>query len=478
MKTALSLRLKDLKYPCYLILWSGFCILLGAALGIYAESPILILLVLAIIGTLVFMAMDVALYALLICFPFSFRYILPGQTEVQTPTEPLLGILVFAFIIRQILDRVLRTEQSHQDRDFFPFAAPVLFYMLATFLSTVNSPQLYTSSKGAIRSVAYMMLSFLTYAFIKRHQDLRRLFVSTFPSAIVAVVWTVVVIIEHIDQWQWRSAYEGSPFTNYTVYGSFTAVFLLIVLSRLLLDRTAYDRVLWTGLFVILGFGLIMCFARGVWLSVIVAFGFLLMQLGTGEGSRKILFVGAIGVFVFIILSLPGISELIMNRISSSFSLHFASNKLRLLLWGQALLMFLQHPIIGNGYGAFGILHKQDASLVGTYTAQFQLGAHSEYLQVLAELGIVGFAVWVWVIISFFRYGRRALSQIEEPFYRSLIVGLIAAELSILVLFTVNSLPSGDEISVPFWVIYGLLPAVVNMATQQKQAEAMEGMGE
>ena len=490
MKTALSLRLKDLKDPCYLILWSGFCTLLGAALGIYAESPILILLVLAIIGTLVFMAMDVALYALLICFPFSFRYILPGQTEVQTPTEPLLGMLVFAFIIRQILDRVIRTEQSHQNgksplppfskggRGDFPFAAPVLFYMLATFLSTVNSPQLYTSSKGAIRSVAYMMLSFLTYALIKRPQDLRRLFVSTFPSAIVAVVWTVIVIIEHIDQWQWRSAYEGSPFTNYTVYGSFTAVFLLIVLSRLLLDRTAYDRVLWTGLFVIFGFGLIMCFARGVWLSVIVALGFLLMQLGTGEGSRKILFVGAISIFIFVILSLPGISELIINRISSAFSLRFASNRVRLMLWGQALLMFLQHPIIGNGYGAFGILHKQDASLVGTYTAQFQLGAHSEYLQVLAELGIVGFAVWVWVIIAFFRYGRRALSQIEAPFYRSLIVGLMAAELSMLVLFTVNSLPSGDELSVPFWVIYGLLPAVVNMATQQKQAEAMEGMGE
>jgi len=134
--------------------------------------------------------------------------------------------------------------------------------------------------------------------------------------------------------------------------------------------------------------------------------------------------------------------------------------------------MFLQHPIIGNGYGAFGILHKQDASLVGTYTAQFQLGAHSEYLQVLAELGIVGFAVWVWVIIAFFRYGRRALSQIEEPFYRSLIVGLMAAELSILVLFTVNSLPSGDEISVPFWVIYGLLPAVVNLAIERSEGMA------
>ena len=39
---------------------------------------------------------------------------------------------------------------------------------------------------------------------------------------------------------------------------------------------------------------------------------------------------------------------------------------------------------------AFAILYEEDSSLVGEYTSQFQLGAHSEYLQVLAELGIVG----------------------------------------------------------------------------------------
>ena len=128
--------------------------------------------------------------------------------------------------------------------------------------------------------------------------------------------------------------------------------------------------------------------------------------------------------------------------------------------------MFLQHPIIGNGYGAFAMLYRENTSLVGVYTAQFQLGAHNEYLQVLAELGLVGFAAWLWVIIAFFRFGLRALSQIADDFYRSLIIGLMAAELSMLVLFTVNSLPHGDELAVPFWLIYGLLPAVVNMANR------------
>ena len=455
----------------FLSLWVGFCIILGATLGIFSDSSLPILIVLAITGFLVFMAMDLALYAMLICFPFSFRYILPSQTEVQTPTEPLLGMLVFAFILKHILDVAIKIERSDQKRDFFPFGIPVLFYAFVTLISTFNAPDLYVSAKGAIRAITYMMLAFLVYEVVQDRRELRRLFVATIPSAVIAVVWTSIVLVYQIDQWRWTSAYYGAPFTNYTAYGSFTTVFLFIILSRLLFDPTPYDRVLWTGLLSIFAGGLILCFSRGVWISVIMAFGFLFMQLGRGEQHKKILFGAVIGVLILVIFSLPGLSNLIFDRISTIFNLQFASNRSRLLRWGQAFLMFLQSPIIGNGYGAFAMIYEQSVALVGAYTAKFQLGAHSEYLQVLAELGIVGFAVWLWVIIAFFRYGLRALQQIGVGFYRSMIVGLMAAEFSMFVLFTVFSMPSGDELAVPFWLIYGLLPAVVKMA---KQEPAME----
>ena len=455
----------------FLSLWAGFCILLGAAFGRYAESPLLILIALAIISLLVFLAMDVAFYLMLICLPFSFRYILSRGMEVQTPTEPLLGMLVFAFLLKQVINQVIRREEISQTQTPFPFTVPLVFYICATFLSIFNTPQLFVSIKGAIRTVVYMMSGFLVYELIRSRRAVYNLFVSTFPAAAIAVVWTIVVLIYHIDLWQWREAYQGTPFTNYSVYGSFTAVFFLIVFSRLLLDNTLYDRVLYTGLLIIFGFGLIMCFSRGVWLSVIVAVGFLLMQLGTGEGHKKILFIGFVGIFILVIFSLPGVSELVLYRISSAFSLEFASNKARLLRWGQAFIMFLQHPIIGNGYGAFAMLYEENVSLVGAYTAQFRLGAHSEYLQVLAELGIVGFVAWMWLIIAFFRYGLRSLRGMGDEFYRSLIVGLMGAELSLLVHFTVNNLMNGDAIGVPFWLIYGLVPAIVQIANEEKSVQ-------
>ena len=74
-----------------IVLVGVFCVVFGTILAIYSETPIPILSALVVTGVLVFLAPDLVLYVLLTCLPFSFRYILPSQVEIQTPTEPLLG---------------------------------------------------------------------------------------------------------------------------------------------------------------------------------------------------------------------------------------------------------------------------------------------------------------------------------------------------------------------------------------------------
>ena len=406
------------------------------------------------------------MYLLLIALPFSFRYILPGRFfEIQTPTEPLLGILAAVYCVRKIIDRTL---QKDKPENTFPFFLPICLYIFVMFLSVINTPDLFGTLKGTLRATVYVLFSVVVYTVVQNRTTLKRLFIASFPSAAVAVIWTVIVLVYHIDAWQWTSAYRSAPFTNYSVYGAFTALFFLVCLSRFLFDNGQYDRVLWTVWFVCFGVGLLMCFSRGVWLSVIVAVGFMLLQLGRGVTHKKVLFVGAACLILLACLSLPSIYNIFVERISSSVDLSYASNRARLLRWGQAFVMFVENPILGKGYGAFAMLYEEDVALVGSYTAQYQLGAHSEYLQVMAELGIVGLAVWVWLNLAFLRYGFRALKTLSDGFYRAVIIGLMAAEISLMVHFTVNNLLNGDAIGVPFWGIYGLLPAVVQMAAREK----------
>lgn len=446
-------------------------IVFGGILGHYSETPLAVLCLLVATGSFVFFGMELALYVLLICLPFSFRYIIPQFLEIQTPTEPLLGMLSAVYWLKKILDYVLGRQKTIPT---FPFLLPVCAFIFVTFLSAINTPDLFGTLKGAFRASTYIMFSLVIYDLVQHRQSLNRLFISSFPSAAIAVVWTVIVLLYHIDQWQWTSAFRSSPFTNYSVYGSFTAIFFLICLSRLLFDNQQYDRVMWIGWFVCFGIGLIMCFSRGVWLSVIVAVGFMLIQLGRGVTQKKILFIGVVCLVLLVCLSLPGVYSAVVERISSTVDVNYASNRARLMRWGQATTMFLESPILGKGYGAFAMLYEEDVSLVGSYIAQFQLGAHSEYLQVMAELGIVGLAVWIWLNLAFLRYGFRALKRIEDGFYRATVIGLMAAEISLMVHFIVNNLLNGDAIGVPFWGIYGLLPAVVQIAEREKENSPQE----
>ena len=440
--------------------------MLGGIIGGYAETPLPLLSLLAATAVFVFLGMEIAVYLLLIALPFSFRYIVPGSFEIQTPTEPLLGMLVAVYGVQKIVNRVLQKPKSESK---FPFFRPLCCYILITFLSAINTPDLFVTLKGALRAVVYMLFSVIVHAVIQNRAALKRLFIAIFPSAAVAVIWTVVVLIYHIDAWQWTSAYRRAPFTNYSVYGSFTAIFFLICLSRLLFDNGTYNKVFWTAWFICFSVGLLLCFSRGVWLSMVIAVGFMLMQLGRGVTHKKILFIGAVCFILFVCLNLPGVYNIIVERITSAVDISYASNRARLLRWGQAAVMFLENPILGKGYGAFAMLYEEDVALVGSYTAQYQLGAHSEYLQVMAELGIVGLGVWIWLNVAFLHYGFRALRTLEDGFYRAIVIGLMAAELSLMVHFTVNNLLNGDAIGVPFWGIYGLLPAVVQMADREKR---------
>ena len=449
------------------------CIMLGCILGIYSDTPIAIICLLLIIGIFVFIGKELAVCILLICLPFSFRYIIPQLLEIQTPTEPLLGMLCAVYFLKKILGFILNNREQ---KTRFPFLLPIGFFIFVTFLSTINTPDLFGTLKGAIRASIYMLFSLVVYDIVRSRVNLHRISIATFPSAAIAVIWTVIVLIYNIDQWQWTSSYRNSPFTNYSVYGSFTAIFFLICLSRLMFDNGQYDRVLWTILVICFGLGLIMCFSRGVWLSVFVAIGFMLLQLGKNVTHRKILFIGIACLVILVTFSFPGVYNSVLERISTTVDISYASNRARLLRWGQAINMFLQNPILGKGYGAFAMLYEEDVALVGTYTAQYQLGAHSEYLQVMAELGSIGLAAWLWLNLSFLLFGFKALKRIDSGFYKSIIIGLMASEISLMIHFIVNNLLNGDAIGVPFWGIYGLLPAVVHLAENRSENTTQENL--
>src|SRR6266478_3639304 len=67
----------------------------------------------------------------------------------------------------------------------------------------------------------------------------------------------------------------------------------------------------------------------------------------------------------------------------------------RIALWEAARLTFLEHPILGTGYGNY---RMYNADITGGL-----LDAHNLYLQYLAEIGIIGSLTFIALMGAFFR---------------------------------------------------------------------------
>jgi O-antigen ligase len=119
-------------------------------------------------------------------------------------------------------------------------------------------------------------------------------------------------------------------------------------------------------------------FALGSFLFVALG---LLAWLGGGELTERMASIqSAAGT------DLPGATRLKMDR--------------------DALKMFAQRPVVGWGLGVFGEIYPQFSS----FSSNVPVGmAHNDYLQALAEMGVLGFATVLWFLLTVYASALKKL---------------------------------------------------------------------
>jgi O-antigen ligase len=97
--------------------------------------------------------------------------------------------------------------------------------------------------------------------------------------------------------------------------------------------------------------------------------------------------------------------------------------------WQTALRIFLNHPIIGVGLDAFGAAY----SIYDTSSGAFRIEqAHNDYLQILADAGILGFASVAGFIFLLIKDGTTRIRESSAGFRRGAAIGALAGCVGIL----------------------------------------------
>ena len=97
--------------------------------------------------------------------------------------------------------------------------------------------------------------------------------------------------------------------------------------------------------------------------------------------------------------------------------------------WTIAWQIFTSHPIIGAGFDSFGVAYTRYDTLNGLFRVE---QAHNDYLQTLADSGIIGFAALAAFICLLFRKGLRTIAETTDRMGLGIAVGALAGCTGIL----------------------------------------------
>jgi O-antigen ligase len=151
----------------------------------------------------------------------------------------------------------------------------------------------------------------------------------------------------------------------------------------------------------------------------IVAFGVVLLMLfltrttGIGVG-RKLLLMVALASSWFLMKDKIDVERyLTLSNLSSDYNVTSEGGRTR--LWGEAIDLSLAHPLTGVGVHCFATAADQARRLAGEPYLRWH-AVHNSYLQVAAEVGLIGLAVYLLIYLRSLRtFIRLSRSRPQSP---------------------------------------------------------------
>ena len=243
--------------------------------------------------------------------------------------------------------------------------------------------------------------------------------------------------------------------------GTLLVLFVSIAFCQVLYTKAKGARIFWGLLTALFSVGVIMTIGRESWVALFLAF-------------ITIIIVYTKNWVVPVLVIVPLIPFLLFTGATNFFDPAQTYGTDRFVIWQDAINIWQLSPFIGIGagnYQFFDIAYGKD--VVGI--------AHNQYLQVLAEMGLLGFTclLWImgataWICVKCFRKARTALGK-------SLALAYLAYFISIIFggFFTSSFVPSAADgggteafVSASYrWLLFGLVLSIANWEGEPEEAD-------
>lgn len=312
----------------------------------------------------------------------------------------------------------------NRERPFFDAQAVVLFgfYGLVMGLSALHAQSWTTSVDKTVDYAKDLVIVFLTLAFFNR------------AGAVRIYVWTAVACLtvicamclhQYVVQ-DFSNNFAGfarilyvdrrlsGPINDPNFFGATLVFFIPLLVNQTLTGRGWGAKALAAALLAVFVTSLFLTQSRGGLVALACALCLFVFVL-----DRRTL-LPAMGIGAVLVVA---VATFLSDGLIERFELMFTglddaaqldqSIEGRLASWRVATELFFQNPLLGVGMGNYN-LHFQDTALELNLIFRGEgRSAHSLYLEILAELGVVGLASFTLLVVAALVGCVRGMSRFE-----------------------------------------------------------------
>ncbi len=345
------------------------------------------------------------IFGLLLFGPLAFGAVEPWSIFLMEAGSAALFLL---WVVKQALEGEMKIRWNPL---FLPMA--VFGLLIVSQLVFRRSAYAHDTASLALLYFSYAMLCFLAGQVLLRGVQARSLaVVFSVYGAVLASFALIQGISSNGKLYWWRVPRNGGwiygPYVNHNHYAGLMEMLvpipLVLSLTRLASSKT---RTAAAAVAAVMVGTIFLSGSRGGMLAIVTELVILAVLLvKQKQGLRTAIGIGVFLVIVVGLLTWVGGAEL-SRRIATAGPSHSEiSNDIRHYINRDGLKMFLKRPVLGWGLGTFPVVYPQFRTF---YTNFFVNEAHNDYLQLLVEMGLLGFGTMLWFLVTVY---ARAIKKI------------------------------------------------------------------
>ncbi len=356
-----------------------------------------------------------------------------GASSLQIPIAGLIVVGLLQLLPLRTLNfsAELLAEPAVESVSLAPYLTRLAIVQLVIYFIFFAAAQTYICNAERLRKIVVVIVGF---------------------STLMAFYGILQQLSDSNAIYGWRLPEQAVPFASFVNrhhFAAFMEMAIGVSLGLLAVKKATKSdkRIFLLIAVVIMGIALVFTSSRGGIISLLAVLVFIgaanlrektpdetdtepEMETAGNLSSKTVFIVGGLVLIVILLGSvlLLGGGESLVRGVGLSNPSEVSNGRFH--FWQIAWQSFLNNPILGAGLDSFGTIFPHYDSWNGTLRIE---QAHNDYLQMLADAGVLGFACIAAFIYLLFKKSLPVMGKASDHFGRGAATGALAGCVGILV---------------------------------------------